>query len=349
MKSREGLSEEWTDGTFVPEESGQELPPIEDAATLIASEIVLPPDIIEGVAHRGGKIVLGGASKAFKTHTLVDMAVSVASGREWIGFQSKRGRVLFINFEIPSAFFIKRIAVICEAKGVTLEARYLDVWNLRGYATSSEMLLPLLLKRIARGHYLLIIIDPSYKLLGGRSDENRTGDIAALLNDFERLAVKTEAAVAFGAHYSKGNQSGKESIDRIGGSGVWARDPDSILNFTKHEEEDCFTIDATLRNHPPVPPFVVRWNYPLMEREQSLDPERLKKPAGRKREYNNDQLLDLIDLEPLTSNEWQQKAKTKLKMSESTFFRRLKEIEADGTASIDDQGRWHCNTHNPQK
>jgi len=37
--------------------------------------------------------------------------------------------------------------------------------------------------------------------------------------------VKTGAAVGFGAHYSKGNQAGKEAIDRVSGSGVFARDP----------------------------------------------------------------------------------------------------------------------------
>jgi len=38
-----------------------------------------------------------------------------------------------------------------------------------------------------------------------------------------------DAASVFGAHFSKGNQAGKESIDRISGSGVFARDPDTIL------------------------------------------------------------------------------------------------------------------------
>jgi hypothetical protein len=47
------------------------LPPIEDAAELISEPIVLPDDVIKGVLHRGGKMVLGGASKTFKTWTLV--------------------------------------------------------------------------------------------------------------------------------------------------------------------------------------------------------------------------------------------------------------------------------------
>src|SRR5580700_5023806 len=42
--------------------------------------------------------------------------------------------------------------------------------------------------------------------MGGR-DENAAGDIAALLNEFEKLAVHTGAAVIYSAHYSKGNQA----------------------------------------------------------------------------------------------------------------------------------------------
>jgi len=232
-----------------PGENG--LPPNEDAAQLISKPIVLPDDVIEGVLHRGGKMVLGGASKTFKTWTLVDLAVSVAAGRDWLAkFPTKRGHVLYINLELQAAFFTNRVRVVCDENQVNLEPGYLSIRNLRGHAADLTKLLPLILHGISGSQYDLIILDPIYKLLGQR-DENKAGDIASLLNEIESLAVKTGAAVAFGAHYSKGNQAGKEVIDRIGGSGVFARDPDSILNFTKHEQEDCFTVEATLRNHPP--------------------------------------------------------------------------------------------------
>ena len=62
-----------------------DLPPMEDAAELISKPIDLPPDVIEGVLHRGAKMVLGGGSKTFKTWTLVDLAISVATGTAWLG------------------------------------------------------------------------------------------------------------------------------------------------------------------------------------------------------------------------------------------------------------------------
>jgi hypothetical protein len=201
------------------------------------------------------------------------------------------------------------------------------VWNLRGYAADLSKLLSLLLRGIGRDEFVLIIIDPVYKLLGAR-DENKAGDIASLLNEIEMLAVKTGAAVAFGAHYSKGNQAQKESIDRIGGSGVFARDPDSILSFTKHEEPNCFTVEMTLRNHPPREPFVVKWEYPLFCVDATLDPQRLKL-AGRKEQYHAKDLLMLID-EPMSATQIVKLAAQECGMPRRRVFELLAELKDAG-------------------
>jgi hypothetical protein len=84
----------------------------------------------------------------------------------------------------------------------------------------------------------------------------------------------------FGAHFSKGNQAGKESIDRIGGSGVFARDPDVILTMTPHEDDDAHVIDLTLRALPPVKPFVVRWCESIFIADRNADPAALKAPQA---------------------------------------------------------------------
>ena len=305
------------------------LPPIEDAAQLISKPIVLPDDVIEGVLHRGGKMVLGDASKTFKTWTLVDLAVSVAAGRDWLAkFPTKRGHVLYINLELQAAFFTNRVRVVCDENQVNLEPGYLSIRNLRGHAADLTKLLPLILHGISGSQYDLIILDPIYKLLGQR-DENKAGDIASLLNEIESLAVKTGAAVAFGAHYSKGNQAGKEVIDRIGGSGVFARDPDSILNFTKHEQEDCFTVEATLRNHPPIEPFVVRWEFPIMCVDSTLNPAQLKQ-AGRPETYHAEDLRALI-VEEMSATEIVKMAEAELLWPRRRTFEALKELKKDGS------------------
>jgi hypothetical protein len=212
---------EWTLATAPEAAAENALPPIQDAATLLAKPMVLPPDVIEGIVHLGGKMILGGASKTYKTWTLIDLAASVATGAVWFnGYPTKKGAVLFVNFELPEPFFWNRVRTVCDERQLTIEPGMLHVWNLRGHILDW----PKLQRQIQSGTYLLIILDPIYKLLLGR-DENRAGDIASLLNELEVIVVRTGAAVAFGAHYSKGNQAQKETIDRIGGSGVFGRDP----------------------------------------------------------------------------------------------------------------------------
>ena len=256
------------------------LPEIEDGAGLVAQEIALPPVLIDGLLHLGSKMVIGGGSKSFKTWTLLDLAISVATGENWWGKTTQPGRVLYVNLELARPHFALRLKTVLAKRGLVLKPGEANVWNLRGYGADLTLLKPRMLDKINCGEYSLIILDPIYKCLGNR-DENKAGDIATLMNELEALAVESGAAVAFGAHFSKGNQSGKDSIDRIGGSGVFARDPDAILVMTRHEQDDAYVIESTLRNFPPLQPFCVRWEYPLMVPAPELNPESLKQSSGR--------------------------------------------------------------------
>ena len=284
------LAEIWTDPPaavdFPTTRTTSLLPTILDAADFMSAPEAEPCQLVRGVLHQGSKLVLGGGSKSFKTWTLLDLALSVAHGLPWLGHDTTRGPVLYLNFEIQNYAWQKRIAAVADAKGIALKPGAIKLWNLRGHASDFGTLLPEVIAQTKASGFALIILDPIYKLYG-RTDENKAGDVAALLNGMENLAVQTGAAIAFGAHFSKGNQSQKEAIDRISGSGVFARDTDSILIFTRHEEEDCFTVDSILRNFAPVDPFAVRWNYPLFHHAAELDPTKLKQSnAGRKREHD---------------------------------------------------------------
>lgn len=302
------------------------MPIFQDAAAEILKLRLRPRVLVSGVLHQGSKIVFGGGSKSFKTWALADLSVSIATKSEWWGLQTKAGKVLYLNFEIQDCFFYDRIEAICKAKGVTLEAGTLMCVNLRGHPANFSAILARVADRISGQDYSLIVVDPVYKGLSGR-DENKAGDITELMNEIEVLGVRTGAATAFGAHFSKGNQSAKESIDRISGSGVFARDPDSILVMTRHETDDAFTIEATLRNFPPLAPFCVRWEYPLLRRADNLDPEKLKKAIGRKKQFEEQKLLDLLQDRDLTTTEFKDKADEQLGMSKSGFYRMLDQAE----------------------
>lgn len=305
-----------------------------------------PEQVIGGVLHRASKMVVGGTSKGRKTWALMDLAISVAAGVEWWGFKCTKGRVCYINFEIQEAFFARRSQTICAEKRVVLDESRFDVWTLRGFVGGIETMADDLIRSLQWEDYTLIVIDPIYKALGDR-DENKAGDVASMLNLIEKVAVKTGAAIAFGAHYSKGNQAAKESIDRIGGSGVFARDPDSILTMTAHEEEECFTVDATLRNFAPVAPFVVRWKYPLFARDAELNPEQLK-PAKKTNtagqytpKFSAQMILDHMSaLDGVRTGEIYKTCSTEHGVSRATFYRLWDGLQKEKRIITKGIGEW---------
>ena len=314
------------------------LPEIEDAATFTEIDLPVPQELVQGILHRESKMVLGGPSKSCKTWSLLDLALSVSHGEPWWSLKTTQAKVLFLNLEVQRPFFQKRLQAVAREKRIQIKPGHLDVWNLRGHSAEYSTILPKIKERIQAVGYGLIILDPVYKLYGS-ADENKAGDISRLMNSVEDLAVQAAAAVVFGAHFSKGNQAAKDSIDRISGSGVFARDPDSILCLTKHKVEGAFTVDATLRNFRPMESFCVHWDYPLMRRVD-LDPKELKQPAGRKTEHTTDDLLNVLPEEGATYSEWFKLASTGTKkMSETTFKRRLEEAEKGGLVSKND-GKW---------
>ena len=265
--------------------TGSNLPLILNWREWQLEELPIPPMLIDGILHLGNKMVIGGGSKSFKTWALTDLAISIASGKPWWGFNTVKMPVLYVNFEIQPCFYHQRIRNILHSRSISISDDFLQVWNMRGYAGPSCKVIPQIIEEINRQgkQYGLVVLDPTYKLLGDGADENSAGDIGQMMNDFERVSVDTGAGIAFGAHFSKGNQAGKESIDRISGSGVFARDPDVILTMTRHESDDCFTVESTLRNCPPIEPFVIQWNHPFFERADKLNPDDLRQvPTGKK-------------------------------------------------------------------
>lgn len=320
------------------------LPAILDAAQFVSIQEREPPQLVRGLLHQGSKFVLVGGSKSYKTWTLLDLAMSVSHGLDWLGHRTAYGKVLYINFEIQDYAWRERIKAITKAKGIRLKENAVKIWNLRGHGASSRRRLPQIIERTAEEGYGLIILDPIYKLYGD-ADENKAGDVANVLNGMEELAEKTGAAVAYGAHFSKGNQSGKESIDRISGSGVFARDPDSILVMTPHETEGAFTIEATLRNFAPMPAFCVRWQFPLFHRDEELDPAKLKKKAGCPKKHTAEKILSILKGSKLTSAEWQKRAELEGGVSKSRFYALLPEAKKLPQLTQDEKGRWCYAVH----
>lgn len=328
---------------------GANLPRPVSMAELRAAPPERPKVLVHGIIHRSAKTIIIGGSKSFKTWSFLDLAVSVAAGSPWWDFQCEQGKVLYVNFEIHDAFFADRFEEVCEAKSLDEEmvVRNFDYLGLRGHAGDLTSLAPKLAEYCQGSSYAMIVLDPLYKCLGGR-DENSAGDMADLMNVLDRISTKTGAAIVFGHHFSKGNQSKKDMIDRGSGSGVMGRDPDTIITMTAHQEDDAFAVELKLRNFPPQPGFVVKRHHPLMVRDSALRPQDLRSQngTGRPQTVPDAEVLALLDGQPLSKAEWKRRAEEELEMPKSSFYRRLEELLSDGAIVLD--GSLYRRTGQPQ-
>jgi DNA-binding transcriptional ArsR family regulator len=307
------------------------LPEILTLEQLAAAAVPPPPLIIEGILHQGCKMIVGGTSKSNKSWCLLDLALSVASGQPWWGRQCAKLPVVYINFELHTWAVCQRINALCgarpECKGM---GKSLHVWNLRGHNADITLLRPKLEEQLAKYQFGLIILDPAYKVLGNR-DENANGEIASLMNEFEAMAQKTGAAIVVAHHFAKGDSTAKSAMDRMSGAGAWARDPDSIVVLTPHEEPDCFTVTSILRNLPQLPEFVVAWDYPLMKLASDLNPEALRRPQSKNKVCSDKEFVDaVITDEPKAFKVIAADAASSLKMSKRSVTTYLARLTAAG-------------------
>ena len=162
-----------------------EWPAIINGRDLLHKDLKKPPQLIKGLLHQGSKMVLGGGSKSYKTWSLLDLGMSVATGQQWWGFETTKARVLYINLELSEWSMQDRMAAIKTHRPELLDLSNFDIWNLRGHAVSFDKMRPYIVEQIKEG-YGLIIIDPIYKVYGSR-DENSAGEMGELLNEIECL------------------------------------------------------------------------------------------------------------------------------------------------------------------
>lgn len=147
------------------------------------------------------------------------------------------GKILYVNLELDRASCLHRFKDVYEA--LHLEPnnlRNIDIWNLRGKSAPMDKLAPKLIRRASKKGYIAIIIDPIYKVLTG--DENSADQMAIFCNQFDKVCTELGCAVIYCHHHSKGAQGSKKSMDRASGSGVFARDPDALLDLIELEMTD---------------------------------------------------------------------------------------------------------------
>lgn len=222
----------WSEWKDYVDSITDDLPDFESMAVAWENMPDLAPSLIENVLRQGHKMLLAGSSKAGKSYALIEMCIAIAEGRKWLGWQCAKGKILYVNLELDRASCLHRFRDVYYAMNIPpLNLNSIDIWNLRGVTEPMDKLAPKLIRRARKKNYIAVIIDPIYKIITG--DENSADQMAHFCNQFDKVCTQLGCAVIYCHHHSKGSQGNKRSMDRASGSGVFARDPDALLDMTE--------------------------------------------------------------------------------------------------------------------
>ena len=214
-------------------------------------------ELIKGVLKTGAKLILTGGSKTGKSFALINLAVALATGNEWLGFECSKSKVLFVNSELDE-FDIKNRFKMIIGDDTENETDMDDILilNLRGNNLPFDALADRIIEIVNDNEISSVIIDPIYKLFEG--DENNASAVRDFTGTLDHIISKTGASIFYSHHHAKGNQANRKSIDRGSGSGVFARDADAFFDLSEVSQNSKNTeiplrLEVTLRSFPAVP------------------------------------------------------------------------------------------------
>lgn len=203
---------------------------IETYSGLLSSLDTYPGWLIEGFWLKNSHGIVAGESKAFKSTLILDMAMSIASGRNFLGKfpVNNQGTVLYIQNENAKWIMKDRMEKIAYSKGLVgkvinrkkgIRVKFaedipLHFINTQSYLLNDPIHQKLTLEIMKQYKPNLIIFDPLYLMYDG--DLGSAQDLNPILNWLLMLKEEFRCAVILVHHWNKSGQSDRGGQKMLG-------------------------------------------------------------------------------------------------------------------------------------
>ncbi len=212
--------------------------------------------LIDGTLETGEFLLLTAPPKTGKSFALMDLAVSISHGEDWLFTSTHRSDVLFVNFESTRSAFLNRLFAVAADRGLSASIPAFGFLNLRGIALSPLEMAQYIAKRVKGAKkleehdYAAIIIDPiSAVLHNPKAVRNNIPPEKALLQMVEVLISLTGSAVIAATNPGEYPELESHADSRI------------ILSPISGSP-DLFSLRGEFRNFAPKPAKDCTWRYP---------------------------------------------------------------------------------------
>lgn len=206
---------------------------------------------------------ISGRSKSYKTWIAIDLALSIVSGKDFLGRfpVRKTGPVLLIQEEDPTGVLQERLRLIAKSKDMSPQVREcrddfikidypeypLHIINLQGFSLGSEDRVNQVRGLIAKINPVLVILDPLIVMLPQGVDEYKGGDISRVLQSVKMWREEFGCAIAIVHHWNKGkSDEGERFAEHMYGSFAFHAWLESAIHVMPVVPEDGGQIKSVL-------------------------------------------------------------------------------------------------------
>lgn len=227
----------------------------------VSTHIDPPKWLIDGIWQSGTYGMIAGEPKTYKSVQATDLALSVASGRPYLGHfpVTLTGAVLYIQEENNPQTVQDRIFKIAYAKGLLTSTG--DGWALAddlpmyfsnnyGINLTDVASRELIEETIKKIKPVLIILDPLYMMLG-QVDENSAKEVGDVLRWLTYLRNEYGVALLLCHHYNKGGLNTRGG-QRVRGSSAFHAWVESALYVKSTPELYTVKLEREFRAYPAV-------------------------------------------------------------------------------------------------
>jgi len=312
------------------------LPKVKTLRELLAEDLSIDTPSIVGskIVTSEGLVVFAAQPKVGKSLVLQQLALAREFQEKWLGFPTERGTTLYINAEIAEAEFRNRFEIMTERRCLPDPCR-LHVESIMGRFENMTGALDLIDGLIKGCCPDLLILDPVSQLLDGEDSSQEY--VRPFLRRIDQFRNKYGVAVVLVHHLRKpprqqrgSKSSHKPDMHDIAGTGLWARNADSLIVGHGKPGGDEMTLNFILRNGASIEPFQIQRKVNLLWERQGarLLPTELR-PA----------LIVLDQLpQPATNSQWEKAIMAAEGCKERTAQRRIHKAYEDGWVEKNNDG-----------
>ena len=190
--------------------------------------------IVDGLISAGSVNIFYGEPGSKKTWALLDMAVCVARGDDWLNFKTQVGNALIVDEESGRRRILRRMGEVLRGHNADENTPVYCVSLARfdlGKVNDIGELTYLITSTKAR----LVIVDALADVMLGK-DENAVKDVQPIFSELRRIAEDTQAAIIVIHHSNKnGGYRGSTSIKGA---------LDAMVSVESQKESDAITFKS---------------------------------------------------------------------------------------------------------